>query len=95
MPAGRLVIPANDIAQLVALFQAGAANVPAVAVGGAALGMLWVLYDQFNHNADIAPVLKVPNSMAGTVTPTPTPVSSTAAATSSACPEPSEQVKSP
>lgn len=95
MPAGRVVIAANDIAQLVALFQAGAAATvsPAAAVGGGTLGLLYILYDQWNSNKDIAPVVDVPNSVAGTTSTTTTAVSSSTS--SSACPGPTDKVRIP
>jgi hypothetical protein len=60
MPVDQLVIPANDIAQLIALFSTGAAAAvsPAAAVGGGTLGLLYILYEQWNSNQDVAPMMK-------------------------------------
>lgn len=93
MPAGRLVIPANDIAQLVALFRTGATTVsPAAVVGAGTLGILWIIFDQYNTNHDIAPALDVPSSVAGTTTTTKT--TTTATSTSSqACPTSTDEVR--
>ncbi|KAH7403778.1 hypothetical protein BKA64DRAFT_707253 [Cadophora sp. MPI-SDFR-AT-0126] len=88
MPAGRFVIPANDIAQLVALFKAGAATAasPAVIAGGGTLGLLYIVYEQWNHNQNIAPALDVPNSIAGTMTESSTTSTTTACPSSTAQP---------
>jgi hypothetical protein len=95
MPAGRLVIPANDIAQLIALFRTGAAASvsPAAAVGGGTLGLLYILYDQWNSNQDIAPVIDVPNSVAGRTTTTT--ATSSSSSTTAACPGPTAKVRIP
>ncbi|RDL35221.1 uncharacterized protein BP5553_07152 [Venustampulla echinocandica] len=92
MPAGRLVIPANDIAQLIALFRTGAAASvsPAAAVGGGTLGLLYLLYDQWNSNKEIPPAIDVPNSVAGT-----TKTSASSSSTSAACPGPTDQPNCP
>lgn len=81
MPAGRLLIPAADIAQLVAQFKAGADATATVVVGGGRLGFLYLLYDLWNKNQDIAPALNIPKSMAGTAT-------TMTATSTSACPDP-------
>ncbi|CAG8949099.1 hypothetical protein HYFRA_00002228 [Hymenoscyphus fraxineus] len=86
MPLGRVLIPANDIAQLAALFQAGAATITPGVVGLGTLGLLWILYDQWVSNKDIAPVVDVPNSVAGTIPITKPTTTTSATSTASACP---------
>lgn len=79
--ANRLLIPANDIAALIASFRAAAAGTAVVTVPAATMGLLYLAWEQIQTGKSVPPVLNIPSSVQTTATPT-----------SSACPESTAQV---
>ncbi|RDL38649.1 uncharacterized protein BP5553_02989 [Venustampulla echinocandica] len=85
---GRLLIPAADIAALVANFQAAAAGATVVVLPAATVGLLYLIWEQIQSGNQVAPVIKVPESIKGTPTPTLTPTSQTSSTSTSQCAQP-------
>ncbi len=85
---GHLAIPAANVARLIAEAQAaGAVLIPPVAAVGI-LYLSWTIIHLGSSNNKIPPVINVPASLVGTVTPTSTTTSTTSSAK---CPEKTSQ----
>jgi hypothetical protein len=83
---GRLLIPAADIAMLIANFKAAAAGAATATVTASTMGLLWLAWDSYQSGTgkSIPPVLNIPSSVHTTASPTTTSITTTSSAS---CPK--------